>query len=164
MEPHKQKSKKATFLFPDSQNQPSQQNKKNKGKSSTKPASEETKAPATASLPVPGPAIELPVETLLKMAQDYMEALNITDAQQILERALAKYPENVNVLDTLGELLFSLGEVERALTVLMVFWLYIRPQIIVAQKISGVGSERKWPQIFEHCRILRRHGLCPCIH
>jgi len=47
-----------------------------------------------------------------------MEALEITEAQQVLERALLKYPNDVNVLDSLGELLFSLGEVERAIAVI----------------------------------------------
>lgn len=51
------------------------------------------------------------------MAQEYMDALRIQDAQQIYEGALLKFPNNVNVLDPLAELLFSLGEVERAMTV-----------------------------------------------
>jgi len=63
------------------------------------------------------PDYNLPVEDLLKMAQDRMEILNITEAQQILEAALLKYPTNVNVMDSLGELLLQLGEVERALIV-----------------------------------------------
>lgn len=60
-------------------------------------------------------------EELLRTAQEHLEALELAEAQQTLERALAKYPEHVGVLDALGELLFSLGEVERAVSV---FWGY----------------------------------------
>lgn len=63
-----------------------------------------------------------------------MEALEITEAQQVLERALAKYPDDVNVLDSLGELLFSLGEVERAITVI------VKVSVIVAYKVGKVRA------------------------
>lgn len=60
---------------------------------------------------------DLPAEDFLKKAQDHMEALQITEAQQVLEAALIKFPNHVGILDSLGELLFSLGEVERAIAV-----------------------------------------------
>ena len=63
------------------------------------------------------PAIELPVDELLTIAQEHMDALRISEAQQTYERALLKYPDNANVLDSLSELLFSLGEAERAIKV-----------------------------------------------
>ena len=64
------------------------------------------------------PAVELPVEELLQKAQERMDALEITEAQKLYERALLKYPTNVNVLDSLAELLFSLGEAERGIQVI----------------------------------------------
>lgn len=59
----------------------------------------------------------LSVEELLKLTQNYMEALKITEAQQVLEHAIAKYPDNVGIIDSLSELLFSLGDVDRAIKV-----------------------------------------------
>ncbi len=86
------------------------------GKAKDKKKAEEAKV-APVQPAVVAPAVELPVDELLKLAQDQMEALNLTEAQNLYERALLKYPNNPNVLDAFAELLFSLGESERGIQV-----------------------------------------------
>ena len=79
-----------------------------------------------------------------------MESLHINEAQELLERAYVKYPNDVNVLDALGELLFSLGETERAISVcccLAILAQYVMNITIVAQAFDRAGTKRKWPQV-----------------
>jgi hypothetical protein len=104
----------------------------NKGKNKNKTA-EETKQPPT----VVAPAVELPVEELLKLAQEQLDALNITEAQNLYERALLKYPDNPNVLDAFAELLFSLGESERGIQVPLTHHPF---PLLATKEIGGTGT------------------------
>lgn len=86
------------------------QHKKNKKKKSKAASHDPTFATS-----VIDKALDLPAEDLLRMAQEYLDALNITEAEKVLHHAVTKYPDNVNLLDTYAELKFSLGEAEKGI-------------------------------------------------